>query len=509
MRYAVTTETEDAASMPVDCVVVPRHLGPRMAERFDIGGQMSALLSATDNKAGASSVAYRQQQPGWLVAVGRNGADADAGDGNGADGANGANGANGKDPQAKALADFRKDMQAAASTIAKLDGGDAAIFLDAFEVDGIDAYRKARIALDAVSHASYRFDRYKSKSNGKKPARVVLATRHEAEAQRAARHAAALEQGLAATRDLGNQPPNICDPAHLADVAQELAADQRVSVEVIDESQMEELGMGSFLSVTRGSERPGKLILVHYRGGAEDEKPVAIVGKGITFDTGGVDLKNVASMEDMKYDMCGAATVLGVAKAAIAADLPLNLIAVAAAAENMPSGSASRPSDIVTTLSGQTVEILNTDAEGRLVLCDALTYIERYEPRAVVDVATLTGAQIVALGEHASALYANDEELAAALIAAGEHTNDRIWRMPLWDEYQESLESKYADMKNIGGGGAGSVTAACFLARFAGKFRWAHLDVAGTAFGKKKGATGRPTSALFEYLLSAVDANAA
>ena len=273
---------------------------------------------------------------------------------------------------------------------------------------------------------------------------------------------------------------------------------------VLDENKMSEFGMGAFLSVTRGSATPGKMIIVNYKGGNQGDKPVVLIGKGITFDTGGISIKPSASMEEMKWDMCGAACVLGAVKAAIAAELPINLIAMAAAAENMPGGRASRPSDIVTTMSGQTVEIINTDAEGRLVLCDALSYAKRFKPAAVIDIATLTGAQVVALGSHASALYANDDALADALASAGDGAGDRMWRMPLWDDYQNALDSAFADMKNVGGGrAAGSIVAACFLSRFAKEFPWAHLDVAGSAYVSGKGSTGRPLPALFDYVVKA------
>jgi len=263
--------------------------------------------------------------------------------------------------------------------------------------------------------------------------------------------------------------------------------------------------MGAFMAVSQGSDAPGKMIVINYQGArSKTAAPIVLIGKGITFDTGGISIKPSASMDEMKFDMCGAASVLGAAKAAITANLPINLVTIVAAAENMPSGCATRPGDIVETLSGKTVEILNTDAEGRLVLCDALTYAERYKPKTVIDVATLTGACIVALGSHASAVYANDDDLSAELISAGEESGDRAWPMPLWDEYQQSLSSRFADIPNIGAGGAGSITAACFLSRFADKFTWAHMDVAGSAFqgGAKKGATGRPVGLLFQYLLN-------
>ena len=320
------------------------------------------------------------------------------------------------------------------------------------------------------------------------------------------REGQALDDGLAFAKNLGNQPPNVCNPTFVAETAESLASDD-TTVTVLDEDEMEELGMGAFLAVSQGSETPGKLVVVDYRGA--EGPPCVLVGKGITFDTGGISLKPSGGMGDMKFDMSGAAAVLGTAKAAINAKLPIHLVAIAAAAENMPSGRATRPSDVVKTLSGQTVEILNTDAEGRLVLCDALTYAERYKPKAVVDVATLTGAQVIALGSPASALYANDDALADALLAAGQAAHDRLWRMPLWDDYQKQLKSAFADMKNIGGREAGSITAACFLSRFAKAFPWAHLDIAGTAYKSGKGSTGRPVAALFEFLLHGFDGLAA
>ncbi|MFP5383029.1 MAG: leucyl aminopeptidase, partial [Gammaproteobacteria bacterium] len=263
----------------------------------------------------------------------------------------------------------------------------------------------------------------------------------------------------------------------------------------------------AFLSVAQGSEQPGRIIAMEYRGGKTGDKPFVFVGKGITFDTGGVSLKPGAGMDEMKYDMCGAATVFGIMKAVAELKLPANVVGVVAAAENMPSGRASRPGDIVTTMSGQTVEILNTDAEGRLVLCDTLTWVARFKPRTVIDIATLTGACVVALGAHAHGLYSNHAPLGEALQAAGRDANDRAWPMPLWDEYQEQLDSPFADMANIGGPKAGSVTAACFLSRFTKDYHWAHLDIAGTAWHSHapyKGATGRPVGMLVQYLLNEI-----
>jgi leucyl aminopeptidase len=314
----------------------------------------------------------------------------------------------------------------------------------------------------------------------------------------------ALTKGINAAKTLGNLPGNICTPTYLANAAKQLAKDYTsVTTKILEEKAIERLGMGAFMSVTRGSKQPGKLIVITYKGGKSKEAPHVLVGKGITFDTGGISLKPGAGMHEMIWDMCGAATVFGTLLAIAEQGLSLNVICVIAAAENMPSGDASRPGDIVKTMSGQTVEILNTDAEGRLVLCDALTYVDQFQPETVIDVATLTGACVVALGSHASAMYANDDDVAATLTKAGENSLDRVWRMPLWDDYQGQINSAFADMANIGGREAGSITAACFLSRYTKKYRWAHLDVAGSAFngsGPEKGSTGRPVSLLFEYL---------
>ena len=314
----------------------------------------------------------------------------------------------------------------------------------------------------------------------------------------------ALTAGINSAKTLGNLPGNICTPTYLADQAKQLAKDySSITTKVVEEKEIEKLGMGAFMSVTRGSGQPGKLIVITHKGGKPKDAPHVLVGKGITFDTGGISLKPGRGMHEMIWDMCGAASVFGTMVAIAEQGLAMNVVGVIAAAENMPSGDASRPGDIVTTMSGQTVEILNTDAEGRLVLCDALTYIDQFNPKTVIDVATLTGACIIALGRHASAMYANDDGVAADLTQAGEDSLDRVWRMPLWEDYQVQINSAFADMANIGGREAGSITAACFLARFTKKYRWAHLDVAGSAFkgsGPSKGSTGRPVSLLFEYL---------
>ena len=317
-------------------------------------------------------------------------------------------------------------------------------------------------------------------------------------------------EGINLARELGNLPGNICTPSYLAAEARKLAKSHRkLSVQVLDEKKMKALGMGALLSVSAGSAQPARMIIMHYRGAAASRKPYALVGKGITFDSGGISIKPAPKMDEMKFDMCGAASVFGALHAALLMNLPLNIIGIVAAAENLPGGAASKPGDVVTSMSGRTIEVLNTDAEGRLVLCDALTYVNRFKPAAVIDIATLTGACVIALGEHATGLYANNDPLAEQLLQAGQRSYDRAWRMPLWDEYQKQIETPFADIANVGGRAAGSVTAACFLSRFADAYPWAHLDIAGTGWkGSPKGATGRPVGLLMRYLMERAGAHA-
>ena len=372
-------------------------------------------------------------------------------------------------------------------------------------------YYAGRVIAEAQGHTLYRFTGFKS--SGKKRAaklkKVIIGVASEddaADAVRGARHAGAIVRGMDLARDLGNTPPNVCTPTFLADTARKLAKRySKLDIDVLDESDMRKLGMNSLLSVGHGSEQGSRLIILSYRGGAEDEAPVALVGKGITFDTGGISLKPGPGMDEMKFDMCGAAGVLGTMATVCALKLPINLIVAVPTAENMPSGRASRPGDIVKSMSGQTIEILNTDAEGRLILCDALTYVRRFDPAVIIDTATLTGACVVALGRHNAGLLANDDALADALLDAGQRSGDKAWRLPMSEEYAEQLRSNFADMANIGGREAGTVTAACFLAKFTEGVAWAHLDVAGTAWlsGAKKGATGRPVPILADYLIHA------
>jgi leucyl aminopeptidase len=313
----------------------------------------------------------------------------------------------------------------------------------------------------------------------------------------------AIAEGMNLTKDLGNLPPNICTPTYLANQAKKIAKDFKMKSTVLSQKQIEKLKMGSFLSVAKGSRLEPKFIIIEHNKGKKSSKPIVLVGKGITFDSGGISLKPGAAMDEMKYDMCGAATVLGVMKTIGLLNLPLNVVGLIPACENMPDGLAVKPGDIVTSMSGQTIEILNTDAEGRLVLCDALTYAERYKPETVIDIATLTGACVIALGHHASAVFSKSDDLANDLLAAGKKSIDKAWRMPLWDEYQPLLNSNFADIANIGGRAAGSITAACFLSRFTKKYSWAHIDIAGTAWnsGANKGATGRPVSLLSQFLM--------
>ncbi|MDE2048053.1 MAG: leucyl aminopeptidase [Betaproteobacteria bacterium] len=359
----------------------------------------------------------------------------------------------------------------------------------------------------ALRECAYRYGTTKSK----KPdpvslaeVRLVVGDKQAASAKAALKRAVGLADGIELARELGNLPGNHCTPSHLASVARALGKDKSIKTQVLDRKQIEALGMGSFLSVTHGSAEPPRFIVLRYQGAAAKDKPHVLVGKGITFDTGGISLKPAAEMDEMKFDMGGAASVLGTFKALAAIKPALNVVGLIPTCENMPSGTATKPGDVVTSMSGQTIEVLNTDAEGRLILCDALTYAERFEPKSVVDIATLTGACVIALGHVNSGLFTQDDALADALLKAGRDALDPCWRMPLEEEYDEALKSNFADVANVGGRAGGSITAARFLHRFAGKFRWAHLDIAGTAWksGAAKGATGRPVGLLVHYLLA-------
>ncbi len=406
---------------------------------------------------------------------------------------------------------LRKVIAAVYGVLKGLAGSDALLALQDLRVKDRDAYGKTRLMVESLADGGYQFDRFKSQkadASALKKLTLLSDKASLAEVTRAAQQAQAIAVGMAYTKDLGNLPPNLCHPSYLAEEAKALGkAYKNLKVEILDEKQLKALGAGAFLAVAQGSEQPPRMIVLHYQGGKKSEKPFALVGKGITFDTGGISIKPAASMDEMKYDMCGAASVFGTLKAVLEMQLPINLVCLLACAENMPSGRATRPGDIVTTMSGQTVEILNTDAEGRLVLCDTLTYAERFKPQAVIDIATLTGACIVALGSNVSGLMGNNQELVEQILAAGKSADDRAWQLPLFDEYQEQLDSPFADIANIGGPKAGTITAGCFLSRFTKNYHWAHLDIAGTAWisgGKEKGATGRPVPMLTQYLLDRV-----
>ncbi len=403
---------------------------------------------------------------------------------------------------------YKKALLAAVNSLKKPQIKSVVCCLAECDVTDRDWQWKSRHIIEVFSDAAYQFTHTKSdKETESKLQKIAIAA---TESERDSAHSGMLQGKAVAeatdlTKYLGDLPGNICTPTYLAEQA--IALSKRyasLDVKILEESDMASLGMGSFLSVSRGSRQPAKFITLSYQGGDENAQPIVLIGKGLTFDAGGISLKQAAGMEEMKYDMCGGASVLGTLLAVAQMQLPLNIVGLIPSSENLPDGDANKPGDIVTSMSGKTIEIINTDAEGRLLLCDALTYAERYNPEVVIDIATLTGAVGVALGRVAMGVLGNDDALCNELVAAGEIANDSAWRLPLWEEYQELLKSNFADMSNSGGKDAGTITAACFLARFAEKFRWAHLDVAATAWrtGPTKGATGRPVSLLVQYLIN-------
>ena len=413
---------------------------------------------------------------------------------------------------------FRGALQTALRAVKSTGAKEAEIHLTALAAgkhNGSNVTWRVTQAAALAIEAFYRFDHMKSKPETPASALKRLSFAYAAASERGAAEKGlaqgmALGNGMSFAKDLGNLPGNVCTPTYLANQAKELAKHFRtagMTVQILNTAEMKKLGMGTLLSVARGSAEPPKLIVLEYRGGPKNQKPVVLVGKGVTFDTGGTSLKPAGEMDEMKFDMSGAGSVLGTLKAVGEMRLPINVVGIIPATENMPGSRATKPGDIVTSMSGQTVEILNTDAEGRLILCDALTYAERFDPVAVIDIATLTGACVIALGHVVSGVFANDDALAQEVLAAGEASHDRAWHMPLHDEYQEQLKSNFADFANIGGRPAGAVTAACYLSRFTKKFKWAHLDVAGTAWksGKEKGSTGRPVPLLTQYLIHRAD----
>jgi leucyl aminopeptidase len=405
--------------------------------------------------------------------------------------------------------EFRSAIRASVRLLNETGSYEAVVYLTEEKVKRREVAWRVEHAVVVAMEAVYRFDQMKSQpAEVRRPLRkLTLSVPQRSDltsGEGAAARGLAIAHGMDLARDLGNLPGNICTPTHLAERAQALAHDLGFKCEVFDREKLEELKMGSFLSVTHGSDQPPKFIVLEYWGAGKKQKPFILVGKGITFDSGGISLKPGLDMDQMKFDMCGAASVFGTLCAIGELKAKINVIGLVPACENMPNGRATKPGDIVTSMSGQTIEILNTDAEGRLILCDALTYAERYEPAAVVDIATLTGAMVIALGHIASGMFSNSDSLARALLNAGEESFDRSWQLPLWDDYHEGLASNFADFANIAGRPGSSITAACFLSKFTKKYDWAHLDIAGVAWneGKEKGATGRPVPLLTTWLLA-------
>ena len=403
---------------------------------------------------------------------------------------------------------YHTALGAATRTLRTTGAAEATFCLNELPVNGRDGAWKIEQAVLAVMDSMYRFDKLKSEPPKQKRAlkKVVLhvADRSEASAAEGAiDRAVAIAEGIMLAKDLGNLPANVCTPTYLAKQARELGSHHGFEVTILDQQDLEKLGMNAFLAVAGGSRQPPKLIVMEYHGGAREALPVVLVGKGITFDTGGVNIKSTSDMEQMKFDMCGAASVFGALHASALMKLPLNVVGIVPAAENMPDGNAIKPGDVVTTMSGQTVEILDTDSEGRLVLSDALTYAEKYKPAVLVDVATLTGAIVSALGEIATGVFSNSDALVREVLEAGDSAWDRAWHMPLWHEYQDTFKSNIADFANVGPSGDCAITAACFLSRFTKRYPWVHLDIAGTASksGEDKGATGRPVALLVHFLV--------
>ena len=403
---------------------------------------------------------------------------------------------------------YRNVIASAISLLAKSSAQDATCYLPELEIKGCSTGMKIRQAVETIHHVLYRADTLKTEKEDSPALRKLVLNiadpKQLSQAKQGLSIGSAIANGVKMARELGDLPANICTPTYLATQASKLSTQfKKTKVSALSQKQMESLGMGALLSVSKGSRQPPKLIEINYQGGKKTDKPIVLVGKGVTFDSGGISIKPSPAMDEMKFDMCGAASVIGSMAAIAEMQLPINVIALVPSCENMPDGNANKPGDIVTSMSGQTIEVLNTDAEGRLILCDALSYSEKFNPKTVIDVATLTGACVVALGKHACGLLSNTSNLATALLQAGQTSGDRAWELPLWDEYQESLKSNFADMGNIGDRTAGTITAACFLSRFTKKFKWAHLDIAGVAWedGAQKGATGRPVSLLSQYIL--------
>ena len=493
MDYSIKSDSPEKLS--TDCLLLgfhPKHKLGVAATAFDeaLGGLVTRLLKRDDPEGKPGDILIVNHLPEGkierliLVGLGK------------------------KDELTPSL--YRKSLAAAANALKATGAKQAISVLHEAEVKGHPLEWKIRQTVEILESALYRYTRTKSeKEQGKPPKLEKLQFLLDPETDVAVvetgiKQARAIAKGMKLARDLGNLPGNICTPAYLAEQAEKLGKEhKKLKVKILGEAELEELGMGSFLSVSKGSREPAKLIIIEYHGASAKVKPHVLVGKGLTFDAGGISIKPAGGMDEMKYDMCGGAAVIATLGVVAELELPLNVIGLVPASENLPDGAANKPGDIVTSMAGTTIEILNTDAEGRLILCDALTYAKRYDPVAVIDTATLTGACITALGRHPSGLMGNDDALCESLIKAGETTHDRVWRLPLWEDYQEQLKSNFADVANIGGPDGGAITAGCFLSRFAKDFKWAHIDIAGTAWktGNEKGSTGRPVPLLSQYLI--------
>lgn len=406
--------------------------------------------------------------------------------------------------------DFIKSSTASAKALKSSIATSASSTLLTVEVKDKDLEWKVRQTVLTTRESFYQYSQTLSKSAPEAHALtnyqfLALTAADEKLIDQASAVANSIANGVQRAKTLADLPGNVCTPSYLASTAQEMANNHSsLQVTILEEAEMEELGMGSFLSVSRGSRQAAKLITIEHKGGAASQKPIVLIGKGLTFDAGGISIKPSSGMDEMKYDMCGGASVFGVLQMCAELNLAINVVGLIPASENLPDGDANKPGDVVTSMSGQTIEILNTDAEGRLILCDALTYSEKFKPEVVIDIATLTGACVVALGKHATGLLGNNEALADEILAAGIQAQDKAWQLPLWDEYQDQLKSNFADIANIGGPAGGTITAACFLSRFTEKYQWAHLDIAGTAWksGADKGATGRPVHLLSQFILN-------
>ncbi len=493
-----TTKTGSLAKITTACLVIgvyeKRKILPEVA-RLDraMGGTIAALLKSGDMDAriGSTLMIHNPTRinAGRVLLVGCG------------------------DIKSISAKQFRKVTVTSAKVLQTLPITEAVSSLSSVAVDDFDLTARVRSEIENYGLASYTFNDLKTKRRSgrkKRPKRLAFHSHNRSETTQitqAIKQGAAVSDGTRLTRDLSNLPGNICTPSYLAREAKKLAmGHSTVKTTILNEAQMKRLGMGALLSVSRGSRQPARLITMVYRGRGvrAGSQPIVLVGKGLTFDAGGISLKPSAKMDEMKYDMCGGASVIGTIQAVAEMELPIHLVGIVPSSENLPDGDANKPGDIVTSMSGQTIEILNTDAEGRLILCDALTYAKRFNPKLVIDIATLTGACVVALGHHTAALLGNDEPLVNELLEAGQDSGDPAWQLPLWDEYDEQLKSPFADMANIGGQGGGTITAASFLARYTKAYRWAHLDIAGTAWkgGSDKGATGRPVPLLTQFLIN-------